>query len=348
MSSFLLPFQLKNRNVFRIAHGNRTETSTLLLQIDKDGYTGIGEAAHVPYYGISVEQSVKQIQEAWKELYPLVGKGFEAFWEKANLLLKGNHFALCSLDLAHHDWQSKKIRKSLAENLNVDISKTPVSSFTIGIDTAEAMSQVMKSSDFPAFKIKLGSEDDESLIKALREKSDKPFRIDVNGGWDLHYALKMIPVLEEIGGIEFLEQPLAKQIIEENRFIKEVIKVPLFADETCMFKEDVPKVAPYFNGINIKLSKCGGITPALKMIQEARELGLKIMLGCMTESSAGISAMAHLAALVDFVDMDGANMITNDPVDGVIVKAGMAEFKNRNGHGGLIKDEFLKKGIITL
>ncbi len=348
MSSFLLPYQLKNRNVFRIAHGNRTETSTLLLQIEKDGFTGLGEAAHVLYYGISVEESIRQIQVAWKELYPLVGEGFELFWEKANALMNGNHFALCMLDLAHHDWQSKKNGKSLAENLGVDLSKTPVSSYTIGIDSPEAMVEVMDGSDFPVFKIKLGSDDDKSLIKALREKSDKPFRIDVNGGWTLEYALQMLPVLDEIGGVEFLEQPMAKGVIKENGQIKTATELPLFADETCMFKEDVRKVAPYFDGINIKLSKCGGITPALEMIQEARELGLQIMLGCMTESSAGISAMAHIAALVDFVDMDGANMITNDPVDGVEIKVGVAEFKRRNGHGGLIKDEFLKEGIITL
>lgn len=348
MSSFLLPYQLKNRNVFRIAHGNRTETSTLLLQIEKDGFTGLGEAAHVPYYGISAEQSVRQIQEAWKKLYPLIGEGVGVFWEQANILMKGNHFALCALDLAHHDWQSKVNYKSLGENLGVNISKTPVSSYTIGIDSAEAMAQVMASSDFPLFKIKLGSEDDESLIKALREKSDKPFRIDVNGGWSLENALKMLPVLESIGEVEFLEQPLAKGILEENAQIKKATELPLFADETCMFKEDVRRVAPYFDGVNIKLSKCGGITPALEMIQEARELGLQIMLGCMTESSAGISAMAHIAALVDYVDMDGANMITNDPVDGVEVKAGIAVFKKRKGHGGQLKDEFLKEGIIAL
>ncbi|MCR9062496.1 MAG: dipeptide epimerase [Cytophagales bacterium] len=348
MSSFLLPYSLKNKKAFRIAHGQRTETQTLLIQIEKDGITGLGEAAHVPYYGISIESSLELISNIWGEMYPVIGESADQFWELAKSKLGKNHFALCALDIAHHDWLSKRNQMSLSSNLGINLKDVPVSSYTIGMDTFEEMQKSITETDFPYLKIKLGSEDDNNLIDKLREHSKKPFRIDVNGGWTLEYSLKMAKKLEEVGGIEFLEQPLGKGILESNGKIKDSTELLLFADETCMWKEDVKRCAPYFDGINIKLSKCGGITPALKMIKEARELNLKIMLGCMTESSAGISALAHLSPLVDFVDMDGACMISNDPVDGVKIMKGVAEFNDRFGHGGLLKDGIEQRGIIAL
>ncbi|MGR3811394.1 dipeptide epimerase [Jiulongibacter sp. NS-SX5] len=348
MSGFLLPFQLQNRNAFRIAHGSRTETSTLLVQLEKNGVTGLGEAAHVPYYGVSVEQSIKDIKGAWSEIEPFIGKPSNEFWSVANKELGQNHFAICALDIAHHDLLAKTERKSLSQALNIDISKTPKSSFTIGIGSAEEMLESIAKTDFPILKIKLGSEDDFELLKQIRGGTEKPLRLDINGGWDLRTTFKMLDLIHELGGIEFLEQPLAKTIIDENGEIRSKCNIPLMADEVCMREEDVIKVAPYFDGINIKLSKCGGITPALRMIRQARELDLKIMLGCMTESSAGISAMAHLAALVDYVDMDGANMIKNDPVEGVVIDNGTAIFNERLGHGGELKEDIDTSGIITL
>ncbi|UBM57611.1 dipeptide epimerase [Marinilongibacter aquaticus] len=349
MSSELIHFKVRNKKVFKIAHGARTHTDTLLLKLEKDGIVAYGEAAHVPYYGIDIKDSIADIAKHWGEIYPLVGKDAAVFWDKVRDLLGENHFAICALDMAHQDWLSKSKGVDLRAHLGIAKEmQTPKSSYTIGIDEVEKMKQSVDEIDFPFLKIKLGSENDAEILKALREHSDKPMRVDVNAGWQLAQAKEMLQLMHTLGNFELLEQAFPIREIEGNLQLKEMNLLPVFVDESCVSKEDVRRVAPYVDGINIKLTKCGGPTPAMEMIKTCRELGLKIMLGCMMESSIGISTLAQLACLVDFVDMDGSSMIANDPADGVKIVKGEAVFNDRLGHGAVLKDDIDYERKVTL
>lgn len=337
MKLSLIPYRLEHIKPFKIAHGERNYTDTLIVKVENDGITGFGEASHVPYYGYSLQDSINVIETFWPKIAPHFGKDPSEFWELLNVHFGENNFAKSAVDIAHYDWLSKKNEKPLWEYLGLTLKKLPLSSFTIGIDKLEEMGKALKDSDFPIFKIKLGSGNDWEILNYLRSISDKPFRVDVNGGWSLSESLANLPKLEELK-LEFLEQPLPKNNLEENTILKGIAEIPIFADESCCSMKDLQDCYENFDGINIKLSKCGGIYPSLQMAQEARRLGMKVMIGCMTESSIGISAIAHLSSLVDYVDLDGAMLIKNDPSDGVLLEKGKAIFNGRNGHGAILNE----------
>lgn len=328
--------KLENKTVFKIAHGARTHTDTLILEIISEGISAFGEAAHVPYYGITTDQSVEIIHTNWSKIAAIWHEKPEIFWSEIDEILGLNHYAKCIMDMAHYDWLSQKEGKTLAEYIGSNTIKLPVSSFTIGIDTIENMVNGLKNSGFPIIKVKLGTVEDDKIIDALTAETNKRLRVDVNAGWSRTHAVEWAKRFES-QGVEFLEQPFHKDDLESSAWLKAQVQIPLIADESVFDIKDVKKCAEAFDGINIKLTKCGGIYPALLMIKLAKELGLQTMLGCMTESSIGISALAHMAALVDYVDMDGAVLIKNDPADGVQIVDGNAVFNQRNGHGGFLK-----------
>jgi L-alanine-DL-glutamate epimerase-like enolase superfamily enzyme len=190
----------------------------------------------------------------------------------------------------------------------------------------------MKEKPWPIYKVKVGTADDIAIVKALRENTDAVLRVDANAAWDLETAIKLIPQLKELG-VEFVEQPLAKDNWQGMKELYKISPLPLFADEACVYEQDVEKCKDHFHGINIKLTKCSGITPALRMITKARELNMKVMVGCMNESTIGSAAIAHLLPLIDYVDMDGPLLLEEDVATGIKYDFGKIIFGEGNGLG---------------
>ena len=252
--------------------------------------------------------------------------------------IEGQYAAKAAIDIALMDWICQKLSVPLYRYLGLDPADAPVTTFSIGIDTPEATRQkVREAALFPILKIKVGLATDEATIEAVRSVTSKPLRVDANEGWkDKEEAVRKINWLES-QGVEFVEQPMPAPMIEETRWVRKRVHIPLIADEACLHPADIPRLADAFDGVNIKLMKCGGIGEAFRMIQIARSLGLKTMLGCMIESSIAVTAAAHLSPLVDYADLDGNLLIANDPYEGVKVVNGKLMLPNRPG--------LLKKGL---
>jgi L-alanine-DL-glutamate epimerase-like enolase superfamily enzyme len=256
----------------------------------------------------------------------------ERYWHYLHHLLPQNNFLVCALDMAAWDIYGKMQGKKLYEVWRGDISKNPVTDYTIGIDNIETMIAKMKEKPWPIYKIKVGTADDIGIVKALRENSDSVLRVDANAAWDLETALKIIPQLKELD-VEFVEQPLAKDNWDGMKILYKESLLPLFADEACVVEKDVARCKDHFHGINIKLTKCSGITPALRMIKEARQLDLKVMIGCMNESTLGSAAVAHLLPFIDHVDMDGPLLLEEDLATGIQYDYGKIIYSENPGLG---------------
>ena len=274
---------------------------------------------------------VKSFVEANSEASP------ELFWSQMYPLLKDNMFALCALDIAFNDLYARKKGKKLYELWGMKQNNKILSNFTIGIDSIDKMLSKMKETPWPVYKIKLGTKEDLGIVRALRQHSNAVFRIDANGAWGVEETLKNAVELKKLG-VEFLEQPLSAENKEGQRIIFKRSVLPLIADESCQVEADVENCFQMFHGINIKLVKCGGLTPARRMLKRAKNLGMKKMVGCMTESSIGISAIAHLLPELDYVDMDGAMLLKNDIASGVTLKNGKISYSELNGTGALLLD----------
>jgi L-Ala-D/L-Glu epimerase len=327
---------LKSKYPFRIAHGVRYETDTFIVELSDNLHTGFGEATPVPYYGITPELMKAVITENQEMIENIVWEHPAKYWEALKPFLGHNHFVQCAIDIAAYDIWSQRNGKTLYQMLGLDISKVPFSNYTIGIDDIPTMIQKMKEFDFPIYKIKLGTPNDIEIIKALRKETEAIFRVDANTGWSVEEAIRNSEELANLG-VEFIEQPLKADDFEGMKEVINHAKLPIMADESCVIEADVERCTGLFSGINIKLAKCGGITPALKMIKTAKAAKMKIMMGCMTESSIGISAIAQLLPLLDYVDMDGAMLISNDPADGVTLENGKVIYTNRSGIGARLK-----------
>jgi L-alanine-DL-glutamate epimerase-like enolase superfamily enzyme len=240
----------------------------------------------------------------------------ERYWHYLHHLFPANSFLVCALDMAGWDLYGKLKRKPLYQLWNLDTASAPITDFTIGIDTIDKMVAKMKEKPWPIYKVKVGVDNDIEMVAALRQHTDAALRVDANAGWTLEQALQKIPLLKELG-VEMVEQPLAKDNWEGMKVLYEKSPLPLYADEACVFEADVEKCYQHFHGINIKLTKCSGITPARRMIARARALDMKVMVGCMNESSVGTAAIAQLAPLLDVVDMDGPLLLSEDIAVGV-------------------------------
>ena len=241
-------------------------------------------------------------------------------------------FLLCALDEAYTDLYTRKKGLKLYEYWDLALKNLPQSNYTIGIDTIENMVSKMKEMPWPIYKIKLGTKNDLEIVAELRKHTDAVFRIDANCGWTVTETIKNSIELQKLG-VEFIEQPLAPTNWKGAKIVFDNSYLPIIADESCLVESDVEKCYNHFHGINIKLMKCGGLTPAKRMIAKAKSLGLKTMVGCMTESSVGISAIAHLTPMLDYVDMDGALLLKNDVASGVKIENGTIIFSNINGIG---------------
>ena len=325
-------YELQLKDTFRISHVSRDVQPTLIVELTESGFTGYGEAAATSYYGVTVEGMADDIRAVASVLEENLDKTPEEIWSVTAPYFKNKTFAQCALDIAVNDWYAKKQGVPLYKLWNLDIHNVPLSNYTIGIDTIEKMVQKMIDFPWPLYKIKLGTKEDVEIITELRKHTDAIFRVDANGAWTAAETIKYSFLLKDLG-VEFIEQPLPANDLSGMAEVYIKSALPVIADESCINESDVRKCADYFHGVNIKLTKCGGLTPARRMIAEAKELGLKVMVGCMTESTVGISAIGQLLPLLDYVDMDGGMLITNDIADGVKVYDGKTHFPDRNGTG---------------
>lgn len=325
-------FNLKFRHPFTISKGTKTHQPIFVVELKHRGITGYGEAPAITYYNVTVEDmmadlaSKLQMVERFNFIEP------ERFWHFLHHLFPKNPFLVCALDMAGWDIFGKLCNKPLYKLWKGDPAKNPVTDYTIGIDSIEKMVEKVKEKPWPVYKIKVGTADDIAIVKALRNITDAKLRVDANAGWDLDTALRLIPQLNDLG-VEFVEQPLAKDNWEGMKILYKESSLPLFADESCVFENDVEKCVGHFHGINIKLTKCSGITPALNMISAARKLNMGVMAGSMNESTIGSAAIAHLLPLIDHVDMDGPLLLEEDIATGIGYDFGKISYSEEPGLG---------------
>jgi L-alanine-DL-glutamate epimerase-like enolase superfamily enzyme len=323
-----LPF----KHPFTISKGTKTHQPALLVELDFLGIKGYGEAPAIAYYNIPVEKMIEDITAKKLFIEKFSFTDPERYWHYLHHLLPQNPFLVCALDMAAWDIYGKMKRKQLYQLWNLDVSNNPLTDITIGIDTIENMVSKMKETPWPIYKIKLGTDNDIHIMQELRKHTDSVFRIDANAAWKADEALEKIKVFKDLN-VEFIEQPLAKDDWEGMKFLFESSPLPLIADESCVSEHDVIKCKGHFHGINIKLTKCSGITPALRMIKQAKELEMKVMVGCMNESSVGTAAIAQLLPMLDYVDMDGPLLLAEDVAEGIQYDYGKIIYGNRNGLG---------------
>ena len=323
-----LPFKYP----FTISKGTKTHQPALIVELDYFGIKGYGEAPAIAYYNIPVEKMVEDLEKKRTFVEKFSFSDPERYWHYLHHLFPDNSFLVCALDMAGWDLYGKMKRKQLHQLWNLDTSKSPVTDFTIGIADVDTMVKKMQERPWPVYKIKVGFENDIETVAELRKHTTAIFRVDANAAWDLETALIKIPALKNLG-VEFVEQPLAKDNWDGMKVLFEQSSLPIFADEACVKESDVEKCHQHFHGVNIKLTKCSGITPARRMIEKARKLNMKVMIGCMNESSIGTAAIAQLAPLLDYVDMDGTLLLTEDVARGVSFDYGKILYRDGFGLG---------------
>ena len=328
------PYDLQLRHVFTIANFSRTTTPVVLTEIEYDGVTGYGEASLPPYLGetqSSVQDFLKKINlEQFSSPFEL-----EDILSYIDKIAENNTAAKASIDIALHDLVGKIMGQPWHKIWGLDKSKAPSTTFTIGIDTPEIVKQKTQE-DAPLYnilKVKLGREGDKEMIETIRSVTDKPIAVDANQGWtDKHYALDMIYWLKE-RGIVMIEQPMSKYLLDDIAWITERSPLPVFADESFQRLTDVLRLKGVFSGVNIKLMKCTGMREAWKILTTARAANMQVMIGCMTETSCAVSAASQLSPAVDWADLDGNLLISNDIYKGTTVVNGKLTLNDLPGIG---------------
>ena len=310
------PFDLRLRHTFTIAHDSRNIQPSLIVELKDGEFSGYGEATTNNYYGVTMEGMIEALEGVRSQIEDYTWGSPEELWILVSDHLRDQPFAQCALDVAANDLFARRNGLPLYKQWGLTIDKIPPTNYTIGIDSIDVMVAKLKEFPWPLYKIKLGTSYDLDIVRELRKQTDARFRIDANCAWTADETIGNSGVLKELG-VEFIEQPLKAGDISGMREVYRYSELPVIADESCIVETDVALCAGLFHGVNIKLTKCGGLTPARRMIREAQGLGLKTMVGCMTESSVGIAAIGHLLPLLDYVDMDGNLLIANDPAMGV-------------------------------
>lgn len=316
MKVFYKRYNLPFKYPFGISKGTKTHQPTLIVQLEHLGHVGFGEAPAITYYNIPVDKMVEDLERKKLFVEKFAFTDPERYWHYLHHLYPANPFLVCALDIAGWDLYGQWKNKPLKDFWPQQNPLRPQTDYTIGIDTIEKMVEKLQEKPWPIYKIKLGTDRDIEIIEALRRHTDSVFRIDANAAWKAEEALMKIDAFKSLG-VEFIEQPLAKDDWEGMKWLYERSPLPLIADEACVFEEDVEKCHTYFHGINIKLTKCSGITPALRMIRKARELNMKVMVGSMNESTIGSAAIAHLMPQIDYVDVDGPLLLSEDIATGL-------------------------------
>jgi L-alanine-DL-glutamate epimerase-like enolase superfamily enzyme len=321
---------------FVIARGGSTEHRLIRVRVrDDDGVEGWGEAAPNRFYGETADTALG----ALARLAPIVEACdpwmLEDIEAELNRALRFNGSVKSAISAALHDLVGKRLGVPVYRLWGLDPSRAPLSSFTIAIaaSDAELRERVAQAASYPVLKVKLGTDRDEQIIRTVRDAApDKVLRVDANAAWSPKHALRMVDVLVECG-VEYVEQPVAAHDLDGMRFVRERSKLPVIADESCVTSTDIPRVVGVADGINIKLSKCGGLREALRMIAIARAHGMLVMAGCMIETSLGITAAAHFAPLLDYADFDGAALLADDPYRGATIEGGRIIVSDRPGLG---------------
>jgi len=334
MRMVLRQFDLPLRHVFAISRGATDVSRMLVVDLQQDGASGYGEAGENAFYGASVANMRAALESVRPQIEAARLEDPAALWQELCPALAANTFAQCALDVAAHDLWGKLRKRPVWElwGLRID-GPLPLTNYTLGIDTIEVMVRKMEEfAGWPIYKIKLGTADDLAIVRELRRHTSAVFRVDANCAWDAETTIRLSGPLKELG-VEFIEQPLPLYRWDEMREVMRRSALPIIADESCRREPDVRRCCGHFHGINVKLVKCGGLTPARRMIAQARQLGLKTMVGCMTESSVGISAIAQLLPMLDYVDMDGALLLAQDIASGVRIERGRVIYPDENGCG---------------
>ncbi len=309
-------FNLKFRHPFTISRGTKTHQPVLVVNLEHLGHSGWGEAPAISYYNIPVEKMIEDLERKKDFVQKFAFTEPDRYWHYLHHLYPVNPFLVCALDIAGWDLYGKLRGKPLKEIWGTTQLPCPLTDYTIGIDTIEKMVEKMQAKPWPIYKIKLGTGNDIAIVEALRKHTNAILRVDANAAWTATEALPIIQALHSLG-VELIEQPLAKEDWEGMKLLYQKSPLPLIADESCVGEADVEKCLNHFHGINIKLTKCSGITPALRMIKRARELSLKVMIGSMNESTLGSAAIAHLMPQADYIDADGPLLLEEDIATGL-------------------------------
>lgn len=328
------PYNLQLKYPFTISSYSRTTTPVVLVELKYGEIVGYGEASLPQYLGETQETVIKFLSQVDFSLFKDPTQ-IETILAYVDSIALGNTAAKAAIDIALHDLVGKLLNKSWSDIWSLDRSNTPNSTYTIGIDSDEVVTQKVNEvkDEFKILKVKLGSKDDKHIIKTIRSTTHLPLAIDANQAWaDRSKALDMIYWLKE-HGVVLVEQPMPKSDLDNTAWLTENSPLPIFADESVQRLADLDRLKGVFSGINIKLMKCTGLHEAWKMIQQAPKLGFDVMLGCMTETSCAISAAAQLSPAVKFADLDGAMLITNDCFDGMKIKSGKIVLNNLPGIG---------------
>ncbi len=317
-------YQLALNYPFKISDYSRTSTPLVFVTITDDGVQGIGEASMPPYLGESIDTAFQFLSKVKIDKFTSI----EEILQYVDGIDKGNNAAKAAVDIALHNWYCTKHNIQLHNYFNSDLSKMPLTSFTIGIDTKEVLLEKVKDAEpFQRIKIKLGTSDDKEIVNTIRSITNKEIVVDANRGWKTKvYAAEMIDWLATKNCL-LVEQPMPVEQLEDMVWLKSRAALPLFADESCKRLVDVDIVKEGFHGINIKLMKSTGLQEAQKMVHRARELSLQIMIGCMSESSCGILAAAALAPQCDYADLDSTWMVKNNPFENPVLKNGRIELR---------------------
>lgn len=325
-------YELQLRNTFKTAHSQRDVQKSIIVSLKQDGITGFGEVTVNTYFEITLEMILAELDRAMVAIAAFDFEDPETLHEYLLKEVEIHNFPLCAIDEAAYDWYGKHKGQPTHAFLGSHGRHIPMTDFTIGIDTVEKMVSKMLNFPWPIYKIKLGTSEDLHIVRELRQHTEAIFRVDANCGWSATETIKNSAPLAELG-VEFIEQPLDPVDVEGMKEVFHSSALPVIADESCQTEADVADCVGLFHGINIKLTKCGGITPAMRMIKHARSENMKVMAGCMTESSVGISAVCQIAPLLDYIDADGTLLITNDPARGVTFNNGSILYSEINGNG---------------
>lgn len=326
--------RVKLRHTWTTVMSSSDFRETLYLAYSRDGITGHGEGAPIVRYHESAQTAQKAVESIKPFLAASDPNQFAKVLAGVFQRIPGEWAAKAAIDIALMDWVGQKLGVPLYRYFGLDPRDAPVTTFSIGIDAPEVTRQkVREAADYPVLKIKVGLDTDEATMDAVRSVTKKPIRVDANEGWkDKDVAVQRIKWLES-QGVEFVEQPMPAPMLEETRWVRSRVNIPIIADEACLRASDIPKLRDSYDGVNIKLDKAGGIMEGYRMIQIAKALGMKTMLGCMISTSVSVTAAAQLSPLVDYADLDGNLLISNDPYTGVRVEKGKLILPDRPGLG---------------